>query len=415
MRNIARSRWTHVVSLAAVGVLALSACSSSDSSSEETAAEETAVEEPAVEEDTEPEETEEAEVEEPAADEGCAELTPASLQLQWFVQAQFAGYYAAKDLGFYEYNCMDVTILEGGVDIVPQTVLAQGGADFALAWVPKALASREQGAGIVDIAQVFQRSGTLQVAWADSGIESPADFKGKKIGNWGFGNEYEIFAALGQEGLDPASDVELVQQQFDMLALLNREIDAAEAMTYNEYAQLLEAVNPDTGELYTADDFNVINYADYGVGMLQDAIWADEARLGDADYADLAQRFVTASFEGWIYCRDNPQECAEIVTANGSQLGASHQLWMMNEVNKLIWPSPAGIGIVDSGEWQQTVDISLNSPNLEGATVITSAPPAEAYTNQFAEAANALLQEMGMDTTGEGFSPIEVTLNEGGA
>ena len=380
MRNIARSRWTQVVSLAAVGVLALSACSGSDSSSDEGA---------------------------------CDELTPASLQLQWFVQAQFAGYYAAKDLGYYEDNCIDVTILEGGVDIVPQTVLAQGGADFALAWVPKALSSREQGASIVDIAQVFQRSGTLQVAWADSGIESPADFKGKKIGNWGFGNEYEIFAALGEEGLDPASDVELVQQQFDMVALLNREIDAAEAMTYNEYAQLLEAVNPDTGELYTADDFNVINYADYGVGMLQDAIWASGKRLQDDDYADLAQRFVTASFEGWIYCRDNPEECAEIVTDNGSQLGASHQLWMMNEVNKLIWPSPDGIGIVDSGEWEQTVDISLNSPNLEGATVITSEPE-DAYTNEFAETANAQLQEMGMDTTGEGFSPIEVTLKEGG-
>ena len=410
MRNIARSRWTRVASLAAVGVLALSACSSSDSGSEESAAEETVAEETV--EDTA---TEEAEAEEAVSGEECTELTPASLQLQWFVQAQFAGYYAAKDLGFYEAACIDVTILEGGVDIVPQTVLAQGGADFALAWVPKALASREQGAGIVDIAQVFQRSGTLQVAWADSGIESPADFKGKKIGNWGFGNEYEIFAALGEEGLDPASDVELVQQQFDMVALLNREIDAAEAMTYNEYAQLLEAVNPDTGELYTADDFNVISYSDYGVGMLQDAIWADEARLGDADYADLAQRFVTASFEGWIYCRDNPQECADIVTANGSQLGASHQLWMMNEVNKLIWPSPNGIGIMDPAEWEQTVAISLNSPNLEGATVITQAPPAGAYTNQFAEAANAALQANGIDTTGEGFTPITVELKEGGA
>jgi NitT/TauT family transport system substrate-binding protein len=410
MRNIARSRWTQVASLAAVGVLALSACSSSDSGSEESAAEETVAEETV--EDTA---TEEAEAEEAVSGEECTELTPASLQLQWFVQAQFAGYYAAKDLGFYEAACIDVTILEGGVDIVPQTVLAQGGADFALAWVPKALASREQGAGIVDIAQVFQRSGTLQVAWADSGIESPADFKGKKIGNWGFGNEYEIFAALGEEGLDPASDVELVQQQFDMVALLNREIDAAEAMTYNEYAQLLEAVNPDTGELYTADDFNVISYSDYGVGMLQDAIWADEARLGDADYADLAQRFVTASFEGWIYCRDNPEECADILTANGSQLGASHQLWMMNEVNKLIWPSPNGIGIMDPAEWEQTVAISLNSPNLEGATVITAEPPATAYTNQFAEAANAALQADGVDTTGDGFTPIEVTLNEGGA
>ena len=410
MRNIARSRWTRVASLAAVGVLALSACGGSDSGSEETAAEETAAEEAAP--DTA---TEEAEAEEAVTGEECTELTPASLQLQWFVQAQFAGYYAAKDLGFYEAACIDVTILEGGVDIVPQTVLAQGGADFALAWVPKALSSREQGAGIVDIAQVFQRSGTLQVAWADSGITSPADFAGKKIGNWGFGNEYEIFAALGKEGLDPASDVELVQQQFDMVALLNREIDAAEAMTYNEYAQLLEAVNPDTGELYQPEDFNVISYSEYGVGMLQDAIWASEERLSDPAYQDLAQRFVTASFEGWIYCRDNPQECADIVTANGSQLGASHQLWMMNEVNKLIWPSPNGIGIMDPAEWEQTVAISLNSPNLEGATVITAAPSDTAYTNQFAEAANAALQANGVDTTGDGFTPITVELKEGGA
>ena len=404
MRNTARSRWTRVASLAAVGVLALSACGGSDSSSE-TAAEETAT-------DTT---TEETEAEEAVSGEECTELTPASLQLQWFVQAQFAGYYAAKDLGFYEAACLDVTILEGGVDIVPQTVLAQGGSDFAISWVPKALSSREQGAGIVDIAQVFQRSGTLQVAWADSGITTPADFAGKKIGNWGFGNEYEIFAALAKEGLDPATDVELVQQQFDMVALLNREIDAAEAMTYNEYAQLLEAVNPETGELYQPEDFNVINYSDYGVGMLQDAIWASEERLSDPAYQDLAQRFVTASFEGWIYCRDNPQECADIVTANGSQLGASHQLWMMNEVNKLIWPSANGIGIIDAAAWDQTVEISLNTPNLEGVTVITAAPPAEAYTNQFAEAANAALQAKGIDTTGEGFAPITVELKEGGA
>ncbi len=404
MRNTARSRWTQVASLAAVGVLALSACGGSDSSSE-TTAEETAS-------DTT---TEETEAEEAASGEECTELTPASLQLQWFVQAQFAGYYAAKDLGFYEAACLDVTILEGGVDIVPQTVLAQGGSDFAISWVPKALSSREQGAGIVDIAQVFQRSGTLQVAWADSGIETPADFAGKKIGNWGFGNEYEIFAALAKEGLDPATDVELVQQQFDMVALLNREIDAAEAMTYNEYAQLLEAINPETGELYQPEDFNVINYSDYGVGMLQDAIWASEERLSDPAYQDLAQRFVTASFEGWIYCRDNPQECADIVTANGSQLGASHQLWMMNEVNKLIWPSPNGIGIIDAAAWDQTVQISLNTPNLEGVTVITAAPPAEAYTNQFAEAANAALQAKGLNTTGDGFAPITVELKEGGA
>ena len=348
-------------------------------------------------------------------EEACTELMPVNLQLQWFVQAQFGGYYAAKDKGFYEEQCLDVTILEGGVDIVPQTQLAQGAADYAIAWVPKALASREQGAGIVDVAQVFQRSGTLQVSWADSGISTPADLKGKKVGNWGFGNEYELFAGLTQAGLKPGKDVELVQQQFYMQALLNREIDAAQAMTYNEYAQVLEAVNPDTGELYQPEDFTVINWNDVGTAMYQDAIWASEERLADSAYQEMTQAFVTASLKGWIYCRDNAQECADIITANGSKLGASHQLWMMNEVNKLIWPSPLGVGVIDPALWTQTVNVALNTLNADEVAIITADPGAAAYTNQYAEAANAALTADGLDTTGDGFAPITVELKEGGA
>ena len=398
MRDIARSRTVRLIGVAVVGAIALSACGGSSTSTESSAA-------PAA---TEAAASSAAPVEE------CTTPTPVKLQLQWFVQSQFAGYYAAKDKGFYADECLDVTILEGGVDIGPQTVLAQGGADFALTWVPKALASREQGALITDVAQVFQKSGTLQVSWADSGITSAADFKGKKIGNWGFGNEFEVFAAITQAGLDPATDVELVQQQFDMLALLNREIDAAEAMTYNEYAQLLEAKNPETGELYTPEDFNVINYSNEGVGMYQDAIWASTERLADPAYQAITQKFVTASLAGWIYCRDNAQECADIITANGSKLGASHQLWMMNEVNKLIWPSPAGIGIIVPEIWAQTVSVSTTAKNLEGATVITAEPAADSYTNTYAEAANAKLTAAGLNTTGDAFAPLSVTLKEGG-
>ena len=344
----------------------------------------------------------------------CAELTPVKLQLQWFTQAQFAGYYAAQDQGFYEAMCLDVTILEGAVDIAPHVVLANGESDFAISWVSKALAGREGGANIVNIAQVFQRSGTLQVSFKDKNITSAADFKGKNIGNWGYGNEFEIFAALTKAGLDPAKDVTLVQQQFDMAGLLAGDIDAAEAMTYNEYAQVLEAINPDTGALYTADDFNVVSYEDEGVGMLQDAIWADGSRLSDPAYVDTATKFVAASIQGWAFCRDNTQACTDIVVAKGSKLGASHQLWQMNEVNKLIWPASMGAGMIDSAAWDRTVALSLEAKNLEGGTVLTKAPDAEAHTNDIVTAALALLADMGVDTTGSAFAPITVTLNEGG-
>jgi NitT/TauT family transport system substrate-binding protein len=349
------------------------------------------------------------------ADGECESVDTVRLQLQWFTQAQFGGYYAAVDQGFYADQCLEVTILEGGVDIVPQTQLANGDADFAIAWVPKALQSREAGADIVNIAQVFQRSGTLQVSFVDRGITSPADFEGKKIGNWGFGNEYEVFAAITQAGLDPATDVELVAQQFDMEALLAGDIDAAEAMTYNEYAQVLEATNPDTGELYQPEDFNVISYEEVGVGMLQDAIWADGAKLAsDEAYRDIAVRFVAASLQGWTFCRDNVEACRDIVVGAGSQLGNSHQLWQMNEVNKLIWPAPDGVGFIDADAMARTVTIAQETKNLDGDTVLTQAPDGTYFTNDILTEAWALLDGEGLDLFGNDFAPISVTLEPGG-
>ena len=420
---------TKVIGALAALSLVAAACGGDDDDAEpadepaaEEVAEEVAEEEVAEEEMAEEEMAEEEMAEEEMAEEEMAEdmamecdaPREMSLQLQWFTQAQFAGYYAAADQGFYEAHCLDVTILEGGVDIQPHIQLANGDADFAISWVSKALAGREAGAEITNIAQIFQRSGTLQVSFVEAGITSPADFAGKTIGNWGFGNEYEIFAALGQAGLDPATDVELVGQGFDMAALLDGDIDAAEAMTYNEYAQVLEAVNPDTGELYQPEDFNVVNYTDEGVGMLQDAIWADSGRLADdAEYGDLAVSFVAASMEGWIYCRDNVQECADIVLDAGPTLGTSHQLWQMNEINKLVWPSENGVGFIDQAAWDTTVELSQNTPNLEGSTVLTVAPTDGAYTNEIVEEAWTHIQTGG-DPFGVDYAPIEVTLNEGG-
>ncbi|MBO0982283.1 ABC transporter substrate-binding protein [Rathayibacter sp. SD072] len=346
---------------------------------------------------------------------GSGDLTPVTLQLQWVAQAQFAGYYAALDQGYYEDEGLDVTIAEGGGDIVPQDVLASGDADYAISWVPKVLGSIEQGAAITDVAQIFERSATTQISFKDKGITSPADLSGKTVGSWGYGNEWELFAGMQQDGV-PLDDISLVQQQFDMNGFLAGDIDAAQAMTYNEYAQVLESVNPETGELYTPDDLNVISWNDVGTAMLQDAIWADAEKLESDDaYAEQTVAFVKASIKGWIYAKDNPEEAADIVTAAGSTLGTSHQLWMTNEVNKLIWPSTGGIGMIDEAAWQQTVDIAKETQNETGATIISDDPPETAYSNEYVEKALAELEEEGVDTSGADFEPIEVTLQEGGA
>ncbi|WJK35314.1 ABC transporter substrate-binding protein [Solwaraspora sp. WMMA2065] len=354
--------------------------------------------------------------EEPEAGGGATDgTTTVKVQLQWFFQAQFAGYIAAVEKGFYEEEGLDVELLEGGVDIVPQTVLAQGQADYAIAWVPKALASREQGAQITDVGQIFARSGTYQVAFADSGITGPADLRGKKVGNWGFGNEFELFAAMTQAGLDPGADVTLVQQQFDMQALLRGDIDAAQAMSYNEYAQLLEAENPDTGELYTPEDFTVLDWNSVGTAMLQDAIWADTSKLDDPAYQEQTVKFLTGTIKGWAFCRDNPEECRDLSVAAGSTLGASHQLWQVNEVNKLIWPSTGGIGLIDEADWARTVELSLATKNQDDQTVLTAEPEGLAYTNDYISQALEAAEADGVDVTGADFTPLTVTLNPGGA
>ena len=336
------------------------------------------------------------------------ELTPVRLQLQWVTQSQFAGYYAALDQGFYEEEGLDVTILEGAVEIVPQQVVASGEAEFGIAWVPKVLASREQGADLVNIGQVFQRSGTLEISWADSGITKPEDWAGKRVGTWGFGNEFELFAALRKAGIEPddPAQVTIVQQPFDMSLLLNKEIDAAEAMIYNEYAQVLEATNPDTGELYQPEDLSVINFNDVGTAMLQDHIFARESWLAEEGNEDIAVRFLRASFKGWIYCRDNLDACVDIVLANGPTLGAGHMRWQLNEVNALIWPSPAGIGVLDDALYQQTVDISTEFK------VLTAAPNEGAVRKDLAEQALAELTDV--DTTGENFEKATVEVTAGG-
>lgn len=339
--------------------------------------------------------------------ESTIELTPVTLQLQWVPQSQFAGYYAAVAQGYYAEEGLEVTIKPGAVEIVPQQVVATGGAEFGLAWLPKVLSSIEQGADLVNVAQVFQRSGTVQVSWADSGIASPEDWRGKTVGTWGFGNEFELFAALRQAGLDPDNpdDVTIVQQPFDMALFLNREIDAAQAEIYNEYAQVLEAVNPETGELYQPEDMVVISMEEVGTAMLQDGIFVRGDWITDEANQDVTIRFLRASFRGWIFCRDNAAACVDIVLEAGTALGHGHMTWMMNEINALIWPSPDGIGIMNPDAWRQTGEISLEFALIENP------PSDDTYRTDLAQQALEGVEE---DVVGAGWTKAEVEVTPGG-
>jgi NitT/TauT family transport system substrate-binding protein len=337
-----------------------------------------------------------------------ATLTKVKFQLQWVAQAQFAGYYAALDQGYYKDAGLDVTLLLGGPQVNNVQVVASGGADMGTAWLPNMLRARENGASdLVTIAQIFQRSGTRMASFKDKSIATPADMKGKKIGSWLGGNEPELFAALTKAGLDPTKE-NVIQQNFDMSGLLNGGLDVAQAMIYNEYAQVLEAENPATGQLWQPSDLNVIDFNDPSVAtaMLQDQIFAKASWLATGNNADVATKFLTATYKGWIYCRDNAQKCVDIVLKNGSQLGASHQAWQMNEINALIWPSPNGIGTLDPAAWTQTVTVATTYG------VLKAAPPNDAFRTDLAAKALAALGSA--DTKGTGFQKATITLKKGG-
>ncbi len=324
---------------------------------------------------------------------GDGELDRVTLQSKWVVQAQFAGYYAAKEQGFYEDEGLDVTIKPGGPDIVPEQVVAGGQAEFGIDWLDSLLAFRDKGNDLVNIAQVFTRSGMTEITWKDSGIDEFPELRGKKVGVWLGGNEHKLFAALTKNGINPQKDVDVVAQPFTMDLFLDRKVDAAAAMTYNELAQVLEVENPETGQLYRLDDLNVFRMSELGTGALEDGVFVREDWIEDEDNQDIATRFLKASFRGWIYCRDNPGRCVDIVLENGPTLGEGHQRWMMNEVNDLIWPAPLGVGIMDPESFGVTNEIAVDYK------IIKKPATDDAYRTDLAEAAVEELRAHGHEVT----------------
>jgi NitT/TauT family transport system substrate-binding protein len=302
-----------------------------------------------------------------------------TLQLKWVTQAQFAGYYVAKDKGFYEEEGLDVTILPGGPDIAPTQVIAGGGADVTVEWMPAALAAREKGLPLVNIAQPFKSSGMMLTCWKDAGISSPEDLKNRTLGVWFFGNEFPFMSWMSQLGIstDGKSEngVEVLKQGFNVDPLLQRQADCISTMTYNEYWQVIDAgVSPD--ELVT------FKYEDQGVATLEDGLYVLEENLSDAAFADKMERFVRASMKGWKYAEENPDEAAEIVLENdatGAQT-EEHQKRMMGEIAKL---TAGSNGALDPADFDRTVNTLLAG----GSDPVITKKPEGAWTHQITDAA----------------------------
>ncbi len=302
-----------------------------------------------------------------------------TLQLKWVTQAQFAGYYVAKDKGFYKAEGIDITIKPGGPDIAPPQVIAGGGADVIVEWMPAALAAREKGVPLVNIAQPFKRSGMMLTCRKDSGVATPADFKDKTLGVWFFGNEYPFMAWMAKLGLKTDGSpggVKVIKQGFNVDPIIQKQAACVSTMTYNEYWQVIDAgLKP--------EDLVVFNYTDQGVSTMEDGLYALEGRLADPAFAARMAKFVKASMRGWEYARANPDEAAKIVLDNDAS-GAQkepHQKRMMGEINKL---TAGSSGKLDPADFERTVTTLMGAG---GEAPVISKKPTGAWTHAVIDAA----------------------------
>jgi NitT/TauT family transport system substrate-binding protein len=295
------------------------------------------------------------------------------LQLKWVAQAQFAGYFVAKDKGFYEAEGLDVEIKPGGPDIAPEQVIAGGGADVIVDWAGGALAAREKGVGLVNIAQPFAKAGMQLVCPKDGPVKTEADFKGHTLGVWFFGNEYPFYAWMNKLGLKTdggADGVNVLKQSFDVQPLIQKQADCISVMTYNEYWQLIDAG-------YKPEDLIVFNYAAMGNDLMEDGLYAMEDKLKDPAFKEKMVKFVKASMKGWAYAKDNPDEAATITMDNGAQ-DENHQKRMMGEVAKLLGDAS---GKLDMTLYERTAKALLDQK------IIAKAPEG-AYTTEITDAAS---------------------------
>lgn len=326
----------------------------------------------------------------------CLSITPVRVVLPGQPGPRYAGIHAAQASGAYDDACLAVTTAFGQV---PAPLGADPADPQVAVWTtPEGLAVRETGGDVTNVAQIFQRSGLRQVSWAESAIDTPGAFRDRRVG-LPPGGGYEVIAATSRAGLDPVADVSLIAPG-GYRALLDDSVEAAAVQSFDGLVRLRNSSRPATGATITDADLAIIDYANLGLGLLPDGLWVNASALQDPNYRDTVQRFVTATFRGWIECRDDPDPCTAAVHEAAPDDEATLQRQMITAVNSLIWPSPEGLGAVDQQAWDRTIALALATKSLAGDRLITVPPTDGARTSEIAASARDALSAEGINVTG---------------
>ncbi len=272
----------------------------------------------------------------PFAQVRAGDLQAVTFLPQWAPQSQFAGYYVAREKGFYRNRGLEVKILRGGPDFPSSDLLHRGQADFGTMFLSTAIVKRAMGYTFVNIGQVGQRSALMLVAKKSSGIKEPQDINGKKVALWGEEFQIQPRAFFQQHRLH----VQTLPQGTTMNLFLRGGVEVASAMWYNEYYRIIQA-GIDPGELTT------FMLSDYGLKFPEDGIYCLESTY-QKDPGKCV-KFVQASLEGWRYAFSHVDEALDIVMkyVNAANLPTNrvHQKWMLERMRDIIQPPGAEVSL----------------------------------------------------------------------